>query len=62
VADGAEIEVGERCFDFYAIKAGSFGPFTADGWAEFVADDGSTRWVRAERVCSLDYDAEKAWL
>lgn len=62
--DGLTLQAGERAFNYYDHEVGEIVPGTvdADGWFTFRHDDGTSKCLNGERICSLAYAGRRGWI
>ena len=57
--DGKRLNEGDRCYNYYDMKAGVIVPGTGtmlpDAWFDIKHDDGTTAILNGQRICTTEY-------
>lgn len=50
--DGVQLSEGDRAFSHYTCKWGVIGGIDANGWFDFLQDDGTTEFLNGQRIAA----------
>lgn len=60
--DKVVLHAADRAFNYYDMQPGTIVEDPdSSGWFLFRHDDGSTKLLNGERICSLEFAKRKGW-